>query len=95
MVETILADLAPRPGSEAIFFINGFGGTATSELYVMYNEVHRLVAASGIKVVRSMVGSYVTSLDMVGASVTVSLVDDDALRLWDAPVHTPALRWRM
>src|SRR5271165_4460015 len=93
MVNAILVDLAPRRGSDAILFVNGFGGTPLIELYLLYNEAARIIGAAGVKPARSLVGSLVTSLDMAGASITVSLLDDDATKLWDAPVHTPALRW--
>ena len=93
MVKAILDDLAPRRGDEAILFVNGFGGTPLIELYLLYHEAARVIEAAGLKPVRSLVGSYVTSLDMAGASITLSLLDDSATKLWDAPVHTPALRW--
>jgi len=95
MVNAILVDLKPRRGSDALLFINGFGGTPLIELYLLYHEAARIIGAAGVKPARSLVGSYVTSLDMAGASITVSLFDDDATKLWDAPVHTPALRWGM
>jgi dihydroxyacetone kinase-like protein len=94
MVEAILRDLAPKRGDEAILFVNGFGGTPLIELYLVYHEAARILEAAGVKPARSLVGSYVTSLDMAGASITLSLLDDEATKLWDAPVHTPALRWR-
>ena len=73
--------------------INGFGATPLSELYLMYDAVRRRLEAAGSIVTRSLVGNFVTSLDMAGCSVTVSVLDDEIRRLWDAPVHTPALRW--
>jgi dihydroxyacetone kinase-like protein len=76
-----------------IAFVNGLGGTPLIELYVMYNEVNKILAANGVQVARSLVGSYITSLDMAGTSVTLLKVDDGLLSLWDAPVRTPALRW--
>ncbi len=76
-----------------IAFVNGMGGTPLIELYVMYNEVAAILEKAGIPVARSLVGPYITSLDMAGCSVTLLKVDDELLRLWDAPVHTPALRW--
>lgn len=93
MVKAILVDLAPERGGEAILFVNGFGATPLIELYLLYHEAARILDAAGLKPSRSLVGSYVTSLDMAGASITVSLLDDDSARFWDAPVHTPALRW--
>lgn len=95
MVNAILVDLAPKRGGEAILFVNGFGATPLIELYLLYHEASRMLDAAGLKPSRSLVGSYVTSLDMAGASITISLLDGDGARFWDAPVHTPALRWGM
>jgi dihydroxyacetone kinase-like protein len=91
----ILKDLSPRRGQEVILLVNGFGGTPVLELYVMVHAVRKLLADAGVKVVRYLTGAYVTSLDMAGCSVTVTAVDNDTLALWDAPVHTAALRWGM
>ncbi len=93
LVEPILADLPFGSGDQVLAFVNGLGGTPLIELYVMYNEVDKILAAHGVRVARSLVGSYITSLDMAGTSVTLLKVDDELLRLWDAPVRTPALRW--
>jgi dihydroxyacetone kinase-like protein len=95
MMGAILDDLAPKRGAEAILLVNGFGGTPAMELYLMCNAANRILAARGVKPVRTLVGSYVTSLDMAGCSLTVSLVDDRLKQLWDSPVHTAALRWNM
>jgi phosphoenolpyruvate---glycerone phosphotransferase subunit DhaK len=95
MVHAITADLGGRARGEAILVINGFGATPLSELYLMYDAVRRLLEPAGTIVARSLVGNFVTSLDMAGCSVTVSMLDDEMKRLWDAPVHTPALRWGM
>ncbi|HEY3436350.1 MAG TPA: dihydroxyacetone kinase subunit DhaK [Actinotalea sp.] len=93
LVEPVLADLDFTGGDPVIAFVNGLGGTPLIELYVLYNEVARILAASGVQVARSLVGPYITSLDMAGASVTLLKADDEILRLWDAPVRTPGLRW--
>lgn len=82
-------------GREALLFVNGFGATPPMELYLMYNEARRAFAGHGVKVVRSLVGNYVTSLDMAGCSITLSLLDGEMLTHWDAPVHTAGLRWGM
>ena len=95
MVNAIITDLGERARGEAILLINGFGATPLSELYLMYDAVRRLLEPAGIIVGRSLVGNFVTSLDMAGCSVTVSMLDEEMKRLWDAPVHTPALRWGM
>jgi dihydroxyacetone kinase-like protein len=95
MVDAITADLGPRARGEAILMINGFGATPLMELYLMYDMVRRLLAPCGTVVTRSLVGNFVTSLDMAGCSVTVSMLDEEMKRLWDEPVHAPALRWKM
>ena len=93
MVGAVIGDLGARARGDVILLINGFGGTPLSELYLMYNDVRQGVEAAGYVVARSLVGNFVTSLDMAGCSATVSLLDDEMKRLWDAPVHTAALRW--
>ena len=93
LVEPVLADLPFAKGDPVIAFVNGLGGTPQIELYLMYNEVQQLLGQHGVTVARSLVGSYITSLDMAGVSVTLLRVDDELLSLWDAPVNTPALRW--
>jgi len=93
LVEPILADLPFSKGDNVIAFVNGLGGTPLIELYLMYGEVDRILAAHGVRVARSLVGPFITSLDMAGASVTLLKVDEELLSLWDAPVKTPALRW--
>jgi dihydroxyacetone kinase-like protein len=93
LLEPILGDLEFSGGDGVLAFVNGMGGTPLLELYLMYNEVTKLLAKAGVTVARSLVGSYITSLDMAGCSVTLLKLDDEMLRLWDAPVKTPALRW--
>jgi dihydroxyacetone kinase-like protein len=93
MVAAIAGDLG-RTG-DALLFVNGFGGTPAMELYLMYNAAAAQLAKHGIRPARALVGSYVTSLDMAGCSITVTMLDDEIARGWDAPVHTPALRWGM
>jgi phosphoenolpyruvate---glycerone phosphotransferase subunit DhaK len=89
----LTAELDTGSGAPSLLFINGFGATPLMELYLVYNAAQRMLSSRGIKVARSHVGNYVTSLDMAGFSITVTQFDDDMLRLWDAPVLTPALRW--
>ena len=93
LVEPILADWDFTGGDGVLAFVNGMGGTPLIELYVMYNEVATILAKSGVTVVRSLVGPYITSLEMAGCSVTLLKLDDELLRLWDAPVRTPGMRW--
>jgi dihydroxyacetone kinase-like protein len=91
----ILGDLGGNAAGRALLFINGFGGTPLMELYLMYNSARRIFQAHGVTVSRSLVGTYVTSLDMAGCSITLTMLDDELTALWDAPVHTAALRWGM
>ncbi|MEV4641743.1 dihydroxyacetone kinase subunit DhaK [Actinoplanes sp. NPDC049548] len=93
LVSPILADLDFTGDSGVIAFVNGMGASPLIELYVMYHEIATILGKNGIGVARSLVGPYITSLDMAGCSVTLLKADDDILRLWDAPVRTPALRW--
>jgi phosphoenolpyruvate---glycerone phosphotransferase subunit DhaK len=91
----VLKDLSLKPGRPVILLVNGFGGTPALELYLMVHAAHKMLRGAGVNVVRYLTGSYVTSLEMAGCSITVTAVDDAMLALWDAPVHTAALRWRM
>jgi dihydroxyacetone kinase-like protein len=95
MFNNILKDLSLRRGQEVILLVNGFGGTPLMELYVMVNAGRLLLEGAGIKVARYLTGSYVTSLEMAGCSLTVCAADASMLSMWDAPLHTPALRWGM
>lgn len=92
LVEPVLADLDFTSGP-AIVLLNGMGGTPLLELYLMYGEVAALLDRAGVRVARTLVGNYITSLEMAGCSLTVLSADDDMVRLWDAPVDTPGLRW--
>jgi dihydroxyacetone kinase-like protein len=93
LVSPILSDHDFSGRDGVIVFMNGMGATPMIELYVMYNEVANILAKAGIPIARSLVGPYITSLDMAGCSVTLVKADDEILRLWDAPVRTPGLRW--
>jgi dihydroxyacetone kinase-like protein len=93
MTTAIADDLGARAGTEALLLVNGFGGTPTIELYLMYNAVRRMLEERGLRIARSLVGSYVTSLEMAGCSLTVSLLDGETTALWDHPVRTAALKW--
>ena len=85
----------PASGSRLLLHVNGFGGTPLMELYLMYEAAARICDDRGIAVARSLVGNYTTSLEMAGCSLTVTRLDDETTGLWDAPVHTAALRWGM
>jgi dihydroxyacetone kinase-like protein len=93
MVEAVVSDLGAASGAKVLPFVNGMGGTPSIELYVLYGEVERGLREAGLEPVRRLVGSYITSLEMAGASLTLLELDDDLVELWDAPVHTAALRW--
>ncbi len=92
LVEPVLGDL-DFTGAPSIVMLNGMGGTPLIELYLLYGEVATLLEKAGVAPARVLVGNYITSLDMAGASVTVLKADDELLRLWDAPVLTAGLRW--
>jgi phosphoenolpyruvate---glycerone phosphotransferase subunit DhaK len=93
MMTAITNDLGAKAGSDVLLLVNGYGGTPAMELYVMYDAARRQLATKGLKVARSLVGNYCTSLEMAGCSLTVTALDTELTRLWDAPVHTAALRW--
>jgi phosphoenolpyruvate---glycerone phosphotransferase subunit DhaK len=93
LLGAILKDLVLKRGSEVLLLVNGFGATPLIELYLMVNSARRILEGAGITVTRFLTGSYVTALDMAGASISVSVLDGHAKALWDAPVHTGALRW--
>ena len=93
MTSAIMRDLGNPSAAEALLLVNGFGGTPLVELYLMYNAARRLLESHGLRIARSLVGSFVTSLDMAGCSITVSLLDPETIALWDHPVRTAALRW--
>ncbi|MEU4563263.1 dihydroxyacetone kinase subunit DhaK [Actinoplanes sp. NPDC023936] len=89
-----ILDAKPRGrGDRVIVLVNGLGGTPLIELYLVYGELAKILAAKNLTIERRLIGNYVTSLDMAGLSITVTRVDDEMLRLWDAPVVTPGLRW--
>jgi dihydroxyacetone kinase-like protein len=93
MVGAVLEDLRPEPGTRALVLTNGMGGTPLAELYLLHGAIDRALREAGVEPVRALVGNYLTSLEMAGASVTVMALDDELLELWDAPVNTPGLRW--
>lgn len=93
MTEVVLSDLPFRSGDSVVVMINGMGGTPLSELYLAYHETFEILKGKGIQVARNLVGNYITSLEMQGFSVTMMKADDRLLKFWDAPVHTPGLRW--
>ncbi len=93
MAEAVISDLPFRNGDDVIAMVNGMGGTPMMELYLVYGELHLICKKTGIRIVRRLIGNYITSLEMAGFSVTLLKADGALLDLWDAPVRTPALRW--
>jgi dihydroxyacetone kinase-like protein len=93
MVDAVVSDLEPSDGAKVLPFVNGMGGTPQLELYLLYGEVENALREAGLEPVRRLVGSYITSLEMAGASLTLLELDDEMTALWDAPVRTAALRW--
>lgn len=93
LLEPILSDLGLNAGERVLLFVNGMGGTPLSELYIVYRRAVQVLKERGLTVERSLVGNYITALEMQGCSVSVLRLDDEMTTLWDAPVHTAALRW--
>jgi dihydroxyacetone kinase-like protein len=93
MAEAIISDLPYKNGDSVIAMVNGMGGTPLIELYLIYNKLNQICQGKGITISRRLVGNYITSLEMQGCSITLLKADDELISLWDAPVHTPALRW--
>jgi len=93
LMDAILLDLRPASGSEVLLHVNGFGGTPLMELYLLFHSAAKRLRGEGLSVARSLVGNYTTSLEMAGASLTVTVLDNEMKSLWDAPVHTAAMRW--
>ena len=93
LLKPIIDDLPFKSGDNALLFVNSMGGTPLIELFVVYRKAHELLSKHGVNVQRSLVGPYITSLEMAGTSITVLKLDDQLTQLWDAPVNTPALRW--
>lgn len=93
LATTIDQALKPARGQPVLLHVNGFGATPLLELYLVYDLAYRFWQARGVEIARSLVGNYTTSLDMAGCSLTLTLLDDELMRLWDEPVHTPSLRW--
>jgi dihydroxyacetone kinase-like protein len=93
LAAAVVEDLPFSSGDRVLAFVNGMGGTPLMELYIVYGELHDFLQDRGIVIARNLIGSYATSLDMAGCSITLLRLDDELARLWDAPVDTPGLRW--
>lgn len=92
-VDLELTDEPFQSGDQIIAFVNGMGGTPVSELYAVYGKLAEICEARGLTIVRNLIGSYITSLEMQGCSITLLRADEEILKFWDAPVNTPGLRW--
>jgi phosphoenolpyruvate---glycerone phosphotransferase subunit DhaK len=93
MATTIVDDLPFAQGDQVLAFVNGMGGTPLIELYIVFNELAKVLKGRGVTISRNLIGSYITSLEMAGCSITLLKLTDELTRLWDAPVKTPGLRW--
>jgi dihydroxyacetone kinase-like protein len=93
LLKPIVEDLPFKAGDEVLLFVNSMGGTPLIELYIVYRKAFKLLEEMGIKVVRNLIGPYITSLEMAGASITLLKMDEELKKLWDAPVLTPGMRW--
>ena len=93
LLETIVDDLKPTKGAELLVLVNGLGGTPLGELYLLFNSARQRLERKGLRVARSLIGNFTTSLEMAGASLTLCMLDDEIAKHWDTPVRTAALRW--
>jgi len=93
LMTAVIEDLPFEEGDDVILFVNSMGGTPLIEVYLAYRRAHEVAEQHGLHVARNLIGPYITSLEMAGLSITMMRVDDELLELWDAPVHTPGLRW--
>lgn len=93
LMEPIISDIPYRSGDEVMLFVNSMGGTPLIELYIVYRKAAEVAEKHGLKVVRNLIGPYITSLEMAGVSITMLRMDEDLKKLWDAPVNTPGMRW--
>ena len=93
MATAVVDDVPFKQGDQVLAFVNGMGGTPLIELYIVFNEVAKFLKGRGVTIARNLIGSYITSLEMAGCSITLLKLSDELIRLWDAPVKTPGLRW--
>lgn len=93
LMEPVIGDLPFKEGNNVLLFVNSMGGTSLIELYIVYRKAAQIAKKHGLKIVRNLVGAYMTSLEMAGTSITLLKMNDQLTKLWDAPVDTPGLRW--
>ncbi len=94
-VEIELVDPPLQAGDKVLAFVNSMGGTPAIELPIVYRKLHEICEAKGLEIVRNLIGPYITALEMAGVSITLLKMDDEMIELWDAPVKTIGLRWKM
>jgi phosphoenolpyruvate---glycerone phosphotransferase subunit DhaK len=92
-VDVTLESQPFKKGDSVLAFVNSMGGTPEIELPIVYRKLHQICDKKGLKIIRNLIGRYITSLEMAGCSITLLRMDDEMVSLWDAPVNTPALRW--
>ncbi len=95
LANPVIEDLGLKAGEQVLAFVNGMGGTPLIELYIVFDALQRILDGKSITIARSLVGNYITSLEMAGCSITLLRLDDELIKYWDAPVLTPGLRWGM
>ena len=95
LTNPIVEDMELKAGEQVLAMVNGMGGTPLVELYIVFDALNRILGGKNITIARSLVGNYITSLDMAGCSITLVRLDEEMTKYWDAPVHTPALRCGM
>jgi dihydroxyacetone kinase-like protein len=95
LTNPIVEDLELKAGEQVLAMVNGMGGTPLIELYIIFDVLNRILGSKNISIARSLVGNYITSLEMAGCSITLVRLDDEMIKYWDAPVHTAGLRWGM
>ncbi|HUV15186.1 MAG TPA: dihydroxyacetone kinase subunit DhaK, partial [Pelolinea sp.] len=93
LMKPVVEDLPFKSGDKVLLFVNSMGGTPLIELYIVYRKAVEIAEKNGLNVVRNLIGPYITSLEMAGASITMLKMDDDLIKLWDAPVKTAGMRW--
>ena len=93
LMEPIVADLPFQAGDQVLALVSGLGGTPLLELFLFFRHIHGYLKKRGVVVQRQLVGNYLTSLGRGGCTVTLLRLDPELTALWDATVHTPALRW--
>jgi dihydroxyacetone kinase-like protein len=93
MAVAVVEDIPYQRGDDVLAFVNGMGGTPQIELYIVFNELRKYLDGRGVTISRNLIGSYITSLEMAGFSITLLKLEDELTKLWDAPVKTPGLRW--